>query len=198
MVREKVKRTVSCSKRSCKILVQIFFWVFVVMDTFQSEPEKCWGSTSSPVWNQEQCPSDSSNCVFPLVSLQATGVREDQLLVTILPGLPTAAEFFLLPDKQLNEGKPDKNAAHLDQVRRQLLLNLCKYIQNLCRWMLFTFLSWNHAKDLSVASFFLLYESYLFLSSNCSVKTNPTFQFPHLPADVTIDLLKCVQVIPSV
>uniref|UniRef100_A0A672HBA8 VPS10 domain-containing receptor SorCS2 n=1 Tax=Salarias fasciatus TaxID=181472 RepID=A0A672HBA8_SALFA len=45
--------------------------------------------------------------------IQATGVREDQLLVTVLPGLPTAAEFFLLPDKQLTEGKPEKNAAHL-------------------------------------------------------------------------------------
>uniref|UniRef100_A0A8C7Y9I6 Sortilin related VPS10 domain containing receptor 1 n=1 Tax=Oryzias sinensis TaxID=183150 RepID=A0A8C7Y9I6_9TELE len=34
--------------------------------------------------------------------------REDQLLVTVLPGLPTTAEFFLLPDKQLTEGKPEK------------------------------------------------------------------------------------------
>uniref|UniRef100_A0A672Z6S4 Sortilin related VPS10 domain containing receptor 1 n=1 Tax=Sphaeramia orbicularis TaxID=375764 RepID=A0A672Z6S4_9TELE len=37
--------------------------------------------------------------------IQATSVREDQLLVTVLPGLPTAAEFFLLPDKQLTDGK---------------------------------------------------------------------------------------------
>uniref|UniRef100_A0A4W6D1V8 VPS10 domain-containing receptor SorCS2 n=1 Tax=Lates calcarifer TaxID=8187 RepID=A0A4W6D1V8_LATCA len=42
--------------------------------------------------------------------IQATGVREDQLLVTVLPGLPTAAEFFLLPDKQLTEGKPEKSS----------------------------------------------------------------------------------------
>uniref|UniRef100_A0AAQ5YZ64 VPS10 domain-containing receptor SorCS2 n=1 Tax=Amphiprion ocellaris TaxID=80972 RepID=A0AAQ5YZ64_AMPOC len=34
--------------------------------------------------------------------IQATGVREDQLLVTVLPGLPTAAEFFLLPDKRMD------------------------------------------------------------------------------------------------
>ncbi|KAL7403641.1 hypothetical protein ABVT39_003243 [Epinephelus coioides] len=53
--------------------------------------------------------------------IQATGVPEDQLLVTILPGLPTAAEFFLLPDKQLTEGKPDKSAAHLDQLSEVLL-----------------------------------------------------------------------------
>ncbi|XP_054865805.1 VPS10 domain-containing receptor SorCS1 isoform X3 [Amphiprion ocellaris] len=53
--------------------------------------------------------------------IQATGVREDQLLVTVLPGLPTAAEFFLLPDKQLTEGKPEKSAAHLDQLSEVLL-----------------------------------------------------------------------------
>lgn len=54
---------------------------------------------------------------FSLFAHQATGVREDQLLVTVLPGLPTAAEFFLLPDKLLTEGKPEKSSAHLDQVR---------------------------------------------------------------------------------
>ncbi|KAF3687128.1 VPS10 domain-containing receptor SorCS1 [Channa argus] len=53
--------------------------------------------------------------------IQATGVREDQLLVTVLPGLPTTAEFFLLPDKQLTEGKPVKNSAHLDQLSEVLL-----------------------------------------------------------------------------
>lgn len=51
-------------------------------------------------------------------------MREDHLLVTVLPGLPTVAEFFLLPDKQLTEGKPEKSSAHLDQVRHQLLLFL--------------------------------------------------------------------------
>ncbi|XP_041839240.1 VPS10 domain-containing receptor SorCS1 isoform X3 [Melanotaenia boesemani] len=53
--------------------------------------------------------------------IQATGVKEDQLLVTILPGLPTAAEFFLLPDKQITEGKPEKSSAHLDQLSEVLL-----------------------------------------------------------------------------
>lgn len=48
--------------------------------------------------------------------VQATGVSPEQLLVTVLPGLPTASEFFLLPDKQLTEGKPDKTSTHLDQV----------------------------------------------------------------------------------
>ncbi|XP_056136546.1 VPS10 domain-containing receptor SorCS1 [Lampris incognitus] len=53
--------------------------------------------------------------------IQATGVREDQLLVTVLPGLPTAAEFFLLPDKFLTEGKAEKSAAHLNQLSEVLL-----------------------------------------------------------------------------
>ncbi|XP_060904401.1 VPS10 domain-containing receptor SorCS1 isoform X2 [Labrus mixtus] len=65
--------------------------------------------------------------------IQATGVREDQLLVTVLPGLPTAAEFFLLPDKQLTEGKPEKSSAHLDQLS-EVLLNALN--QNLVQFTL--------------------------------------------------------------
>ncbi|MEQ2295512.1 hypothetical protein AMECASPLE_015237 [Ameca splendens] len=65
--------------------------------------------------------------------IQATGVREDLLLVTVLPGLPTAAEFFLLPDKQLTEGKPEKSSAHLDQLS-ELLLNALN--QNLVQFTL--------------------------------------------------------------
>ncbi|XP_051993220.1 VPS10 domain-containing receptor SorCS1-like [Xyrauchen texanus] len=53
--------------------------------------------------------------------VQATGVSPEQLLVTVLPGLPTAAEFFLLPDKQLTEGKLDKTVTHLDQLSEQVL-----------------------------------------------------------------------------
>ncbi|XP_020494740.2 VPS10 domain-containing receptor SorCS1 isoform X2 [Labrus bergylta] len=65
--------------------------------------------------------------------IQSTGVREDQLLVTVLPGLPTAAEFFLLPDKQLTEGKPEKSSAHLDQLS-EVLLNALN--QNLVQFTL--------------------------------------------------------------
>ncbi|PWA30690.1 hypothetical protein CCH79_00009138, partial [Gambusia affinis] len=65
--------------------------------------------------------------------IQATGVREDLLLVTVLPGLPTAAEFFLLPDKQLTEGKAEKSSAHLDQLS-DLLLNALN--QNLVQFTL--------------------------------------------------------------
>uniref|UniRef100_A0A8C7Y4R7 Sortilin related VPS10 domain containing receptor 1 n=1 Tax=Oryzias sinensis TaxID=183150 RepID=A0A8C7Y4R7_9TELE len=59
--------------------------------------------------------------------------REDQLLVTVLPGLPTTAEFFLLPDKQLTEGKPEKSSAHLDQLSEVVLSALN---QNLVQFML--------------------------------------------------------------
>ncbi|MFT7807146.1 VPS10 domain-containing receptor SorCS1-like [Arapaima gigas] len=56
-----------------------------------------------------------------LFNSYATGINEEQLLVTVLPGLPTAAEFFLLLDKELTERKPDKIAAHLDQLSDVLL-----------------------------------------------------------------------------
>uniref|UniRef100_A0A4W6D2F9 VPS10 domain-containing receptor SorCS2 n=1 Tax=Lates calcarifer TaxID=8187 RepID=A0A4W6D2F9_LATCA len=62
--------------------------------------------------------------------IQATGVREDQLLVTVLPGLPTAAEFFLLPDKQLTEGKPEKSSDY-EQIFSEIALN-----QNLVQFTL--------------------------------------------------------------
>ncbi|XP_032380284.1 VPS10 domain-containing receptor SorCS1 isoform X1 [Etheostoma spectabile] len=65
--------------------------------------------------------------------IEATGVREDRLLVTVLPGLPTAAEFFLLPDKQLTEGKAEQSSAHLDQLS-EVLLNALN--QNLVQFTL--------------------------------------------------------------
>ncbi|XP_026788198.3 VPS10 domain-containing receptor SorCS1 [Pangasianodon hypophthalmus] len=54
--------------------------------------------------------------------VHVTGVNPEHLLVTVLPGLPTAAEFFLLPDKELTEGKADKTITHLDQLS-ELVLN---------------------------------------------------------------------------
>ncbi|XP_057187176.1 VPS10 domain-containing receptor SorCS1 isoform X2 [Triplophysa rosa] len=59
--------------------------------------------------------------VIKVSMVQATGVSPEQLLVTVLPGLPTASEFFLLPDKQLTEGKPDKTSTHLDQLSELVL-----------------------------------------------------------------------------
>ncbi|XP_053713691.1 VPS10 domain-containing receptor SorCS1 isoform X1 [Synchiropus splendidus] len=53
--------------------------------------------------------------------IQATGVKEEQLLVTVLPGLPTTAEFFLLVDKRLADGKSEKSSAQLDQLSEIML-----------------------------------------------------------------------------
>ena len=119
---------------------------------------------------------------FPVVPHQATGVREDQLLVTVLPGLPTAAEFFLLPDKQLTEGKPDKSSVHLDQVNyNRCSVWVCNIImpfysswQCLCRWIDCTLLSslyFNHNPTVMFETFFpfvCLCESQFSLSLNAA------------------------------
>lgn len=48
--------------------------------------------------------------------LKVTGISEDQLLVTVLPGLPTTAEIFIVPEKRLRLGAMEEKWAHLDQV----------------------------------------------------------------------------------
>ncbi|XP_048104276.1 LOW QUALITY PROTEIN: VPS10 domain-containing receptor SorCS1 [Alosa alosa] len=53
--------------------------------------------------------------------VQATGIDRELLLVTVLPGLPTTAEFFLLPDKHITEGKPEKTSTHLDELSEMVL-----------------------------------------------------------------------------
>ncbi|XP_061628110.1 VPS10 domain-containing receptor SorCS1 isoform X1 [Phyllopteryx taeniolatus] len=53
--------------------------------------------------------------------IQATGVNGDHLLVTVLPGLPTTAEFFLLLDAQLIEGEHKKKSTHLNQLSEMML-----------------------------------------------------------------------------
>lgn len=51
-----------------------------------------------------------------LFLLKVTGISEDQLLVTVLPGLPTTAEVFIVPEKRSRHGGVDEKLAHLDQV----------------------------------------------------------------------------------
>ncbi|XP_071754829.2 VPS10 domain-containing receptor SorCS1-like [Centroberyx gerrardi] len=53
--------------------------------------------------------------------VQVTGISEDQILVTVLPGLPTAAEIFIVPEKRSREGPTDEKWAHLDQLSQVLL-----------------------------------------------------------------------------
>lgn len=43
-------------------------------------------------------------------------MSEEQLLVTVLPGFPTTAEIFIVPEKRAKHGSTDQRRAHLDQV----------------------------------------------------------------------------------
>ncbi|XP_041645549.1 VPS10 domain-containing receptor SorCS1-like [Cheilinus undulatus] len=54
-------------------------------------------------------------------AVQVTGISEDQLLVTVLPGLPTTAEIFIVPEKKSRHGAVDEKWAHLDQLSQVLL-----------------------------------------------------------------------------
>jgi len=50
---------------------------------------------------------------------------EEQLLVAVFPGVPTAAELFLLPNKNQSEGKK-KSEEQLEQVAKTDRLKLVK------------------------------------------------------------------------
>ncbi|CAB1312673.1 unnamed protein product [Coregonus sp. 'balchen'] len=47
--------------------------------------------------------------------VQVTGISGEQLLVSVLPGLPTAAEFCIVPEKRSTEGRMDGKVTHLEQ-----------------------------------------------------------------------------------
>lgn len=51
--------------------------------------------------------------------LQVSDFPEEQLLVAVFPGVPTAAELFLLPHRNQSEGKK-KSEEELEQVRDTL------------------------------------------------------------------------------
>ncbi|CAK6953117.1 VPS10 domain-containing receptor SorCS1-like [Scomber scombrus] len=53
--------------------------------------------------------------------VQVTGISEDQLLVTVLPGLPTTAEIFIVPERTSRQRAVDEKWAHLDQISQVLL-----------------------------------------------------------------------------
>lgn len=57
---------------------------------------------------------------FTLWSPQVTGVPEDQILVAVFPGLPTSAELFILPPKNLTERRKG-NEEDLEQVSERAL-----------------------------------------------------------------------------
>ncbi|XP_069548903.1 VPS10 domain-containing receptor SorCS1-like [Brachyistius frenatus] len=53
--------------------------------------------------------------------VQVTGISEDRLLVTVLPGLPTTAEVFIVPERRARDRAVDEKWAHLDQLSQVLL-----------------------------------------------------------------------------
>ncbi|KAK7901597.1 hypothetical protein WMY93_018366 [Mugilogobius chulae] len=53
--------------------------------------------------------------------VQVTGISENQLLVAVLPGLPTTAELYLLPEKGSRGGAVEEKWANLDQLSQVLL-----------------------------------------------------------------------------
>lgn len=53
--------------------------------------------------------------LFDLNALQVTSVPEDQILVAVFPGLPTSAELFILPPKNLTERRKG-HEGDLEQV----------------------------------------------------------------------------------
>uniref|UniRef100_A0A3Q2Z3J3 PKD domain-containing protein n=1 Tax=Hippocampus comes TaxID=109280 RepID=A0A3Q2Z3J3_HIPCM len=54
--------------------------------------------------------------------VQVTGISEDQLLISVLPGLPTTAEIFIVPNKGHRGGAAGEKRLHLEQLS-QVLLN---------------------------------------------------------------------------
>ncbi|XP_051936774.1 VPS10 domain-containing receptor SorCS1-like [Hippocampus zosterae] len=53
--------------------------------------------------------------------VQVTGISEDQLLISVLPGLPTTAEIFIVPNKGRGGGAAGEKRQHLEQLSQVLL-----------------------------------------------------------------------------
>ncbi|KAK1166672.1 VPS10 domain-containing receptor SorCS3-like isoform X1 [Acipenser oxyrinchus oxyrinchus] len=66
---------------------------------------------------------DDVSKVIKKTLVQVSDFPEEQLLVAVLPGIPTAAELFLLPHNNLTEGRK-KNEADLEQVSSKTHLML--------------------------------------------------------------------------
>ncbi|XP_060943270.1 VPS10 domain-containing receptor SorCS1-like [Limanda limanda] len=66
-------------------------------------------------WREDICRVVKSSMV------QVTGISADQLLVTVLPGLPTTAEVFIVPERRSRDGAAGGKWAHLDQLSQVLL-----------------------------------------------------------------------------
>ncbi|XP_077351676.1 VPS10 domain-containing receptor SorCS1-like isoform X1 [Festucalex cinctus] len=53
--------------------------------------------------------------------VQVTGISEAQLLVSVLPGLPTTAEIFIVPERRRRGGTMAEKRKHLEQLSQVLL-----------------------------------------------------------------------------
>uniref|UniRef100_A0A8D3DBS1 PKD domain-containing protein n=1 Tax=Scophthalmus maximus TaxID=52904 RepID=A0A8D3DBS1_SCOMX len=73
-----------------------------------------------PEWRQDV------GRVIKKALLQVSDFPEEQLLVAVFPGVPTAAELFLLPHKNQSEGKK-KSEEELEQVHGALNQNLVEF-----------------------------------------------------------------------
>lgn len=60
---------------------------------------------------------------MPMSLPQATGVPGQHILVAVLPGLPTAAELFVLPHQDPT-GENKRSAEDLEQVSPQVTCQL--------------------------------------------------------------------------
>lgn len=50
-----------------------------------------------------------------------SGIHDDQLLVSLYPGLPTTAELFILPDEQTSTEHKSGSEAALEMVRATIM-----------------------------------------------------------------------------
>ncbi|KAF6111579.1 sortilin related VPS10 domain containing receptor 3 [Phyllostomus discolor] len=89
-----------------------------VHEYFQSQllsfsPNLDYHNPDIPEWRQ-----DIGN-VIKRALVKVTGVPEDQILVAVFPGLPTSAELFILPPKNLTERRKG-NEGDLEQIVEML------------------------------------------------------------------------------
>lgn len=65
--------------------------------------------------------------VFVRVARQVSDFPDEQLLVAVFPGVPTAAELFLLPHKN-QSGSKKKSEVELEQVTLTIYMCVCECV----------------------------------------------------------------------
>lgn len=67
------------------------------------------------------------------MSLQASEIPEEQLLVFLYPGLPTTAELFILPDERTSSLHKKSNEETLETVRVKMCQHVSIFSTNIPR-----------------------------------------------------------------